>query len=121
MKRYFIEKRKADALANGIFLFGLGILFYTGFWWPGILLALFANLAIRQYFTGRIFDLTITSIILLGLFALSLFRVSWDILMPLLFIFGGFYIIFKEYFYVEEDRNCSIAPPKDLDDGKKDA
>ena len=116
MSRVILEKRKADALANGVFLVALGILFYTGFWWPGILLALFANLAIRQYFTGRMFDLTISSIILLGLFGLSLFRVSWDILMPLLFIFGGFYIIFKEYFYADKDPHFPLDD--DLTDGK---
>lgn len=110
-----LEKRKADALANGVFLVILGILFYTSFWWPGILLALFANLAMRQYFTGRIFDLTISSIILLGLFVLSFFKVSWDILMPLLFIFGGFYIIFKEYFYTPEDR-ITNEKVKDIDE-----
>lgn len=105
MYNFYLEKKKADALANGVFLVCLGILFYTGFWWPGILLALFANLAIRQYFTGRLFDLTITSVILLGLFVLSFFRISWDILMPLLFILGGLYIIFKEYFYAEGNKD----------------
>ncbi|MGK5594894.1 MAG: hypothetical protein ACSNEK_06015 [Parachlamydiaceae bacterium] len=94
-----MNKRKADALANGIFLVCLGILFYTGFWWPGILLALLVNLVIRQYLTHRFFDLTVSTILLLGLFCLSFFRLSWDVLMPILFIFGGFYIIFKEYFY----------------------
>ncbi|KAF3362808.1 Uncharacterized protein PHSC3_000667 [Chlamydiales bacterium STE3] len=117
MGYFILEKRKADALANGIFLVGLGILFYTGFWWPGILLVLFANLAIRQYFTHRIFDLMVTSVILLGLFLLSFFSLSWDVLMPVLFIFGGLYIILKEYFYAERKQKIEVIRPKDQEDG----
>lgn len=113
---YRLEKRKADALANGVFLICLGILFFTGYWWPGILLALYVTLAIRQFLTGRIFDLIITSFILLGLFIISVLKLRWELIMPLLFIFGGAYIIFREYFYSEEP-----TEPKNLDNSFKDS
>ena len=32
-----LDKIQADKLSGGIFLIGMGILFYTGRWWPGIM------------------------------------------------------------------------------------
>lgn len=121
MNGYRLEKRKADALANGVFLIGLGILFFTGYWWPGILLALYATLAIRQYFTGRLFDLIVTTVILLGLFIVSILNLRWELIMPFLFILGGLYIIFREYFY--SDTNVESIDEKASfkdSDGKSD-
>ena len=66
-----LSKKKADAISNGIFLVGLGILVYTGSWWPAILLVIWATLAFRQYATGRLYDLAVSSLILLGLFLLK--------------------------------------------------
>lgn len=103
MSAPLISKRKSDAISNGVFLIGLGILFYTNMWWPGILLAIWAALAIRQYFTGRTYDLIISSVILIGLFILNAFDLTWSVLMPVLFVIGGIYIIFREYFFAEEE------------------
>lgn len=105
-----MPKRKADAISNGIFLICIGILIYTGAWWPQILLAIWALLATRQYLTGRIYDLSITTLILLGLFMMTYFNVNWSILMPVLFVIGGIYIIFREYFYGDEE---TIDTPED--------
>lgn len=97
-----LSKRKANGLSNGAFLIGLGILFYTNAWWPGILLAIWVSLAIRQYFTGRTYDLIISTFVLVGLFIITLFKLDWSLIMPILFVVGGIYIIFREYFFAEE-------------------
>ena len=99
MNKSLLPKRKADALSNGVFLIALGVLFYTNTWWPGILIAVWAALAIRQYLTNRIYDLCLTTVILLGLFAISFFNFDWSFLVPVLFVVGGLYIIFREYFF----------------------
>lgn len=116
-----LSKRKIEALANGAFLIGLGILFYTDLWWPGILLVLWVTLALRQYLSGRIYDFFISSVILLGLFILSLLRLDWSILVPVLFVIGGIYIIFREYFFTEgplgEDKSEEMKD--DYDDERK--
>jgi predicted membrane protein len=102
MSKPLLTKRKADALSNGIFLVCLGILFYsTTAWWPGILLAIWAALATRQYLTGRIYDLIMSSVILLGLFLVITFSLDWSTLMPVLFILGGAYLVFREYYFVD--------------------
>ncbi len=99
-----LPKRKVHALSNGAFIVSLGVLFYTNFWWPGILLALWVYMALREWLSGRTYDLIISSVVLLGLFAVSLFNWSWSVLMPVLFVLGGIYIVFRE-FVLESDTN----------------
>ncbi|MCB1112578.1 MAG: hypothetical protein H7A37_00065 [Chlamydiales bacterium] len=112
MSKPILSKRKADAISNGIFLIALGILFYTNSWWPGILLAIWATLATRQFLTGRRYDLAISSVILISLFLLIFFQLDWTVIVPVLFTLGGIYIIFREYFYSEapvgEDRTEAV-------------
>ncbi len=115
MGKAILSKRKSDAIANGVFLISLGVLFYTNYWWPGILLALWINVGLRQFLTGRLYDFTISSVILLGLFAISFFEVEWTILLPVLFVVGGIYIIFREYFFAE-DTNGEEKSQEILDD-----
>lgn len=120
MTQTIMSKRKADAISNGAFLIALGVLFYTNFWWPGILAAIWISIGLRQFLTGRIYDLCISTIILLGLFAMTVFNFEWAVLLPVLFIVGGIYIIFREYFFAEdtngEDKSQEILD--DTDNGK---
>jgi threonine/homoserine/homoserine lactone efflux protein len=114
-----LPKRKADVLSNGLFLIGIGILFYTNAWWPGILIALWAAFGTRQFFTGRYYDLGISTLILMTLFVISFFNIKTSVILPVLFIVGGIYIIFREYYFAEgtvEDNSENIKD--DIDDGK---
>lgn len=113
MSQLILSKRKAEAISNGVFLVGIGILFWTNGWWPGILLVIWAALATRQYFTGRIWDFSISTVILVGLFITTFFNITWSVLMPVLFVIGGIYIIFREYFFTEDI--VVIKKPDDID------
>lgn len=105
---YSISKKKAEAISSGIFLIALGLLFYFNAWWPGILLAMWAFLATRQSLTGRHFDAIVTTFILVGLFTVMTFQISWAVLGPLLFMVGGFYIIFREYYFNRDPEGEAI-------------
>jgi len=102
MAQALVSKRKATAISNGVFLIGLAMLIYTGYWWPGILLVVWANLFLKQYLTGRVYDATITSVLLLGLVALSVLNLGITALGPILLVVGGIYIIFREYTFAED-------------------
>ncbi|MBS4167383.1 hypothetical protein [Parachlamydia sp. AcF125] len=116
MAEPLLSKGKADAIANGVFLICLGILLYSSErWWPGILLAIWGSLAVRQYLTGRIFDFAISSFILLGLFLATIFQISWSTLMPLLFVIGGVYLVVREYWFTESiEQEGSRALKKEI-------
>lgn len=103
MSPLHFSRRKASALSTGIFLIILGILAYTDSWWPGMLIALWGLLASRQFLTGRIYDLMITTAMLIGLFFVYYLKIDWSVLMPVLLVTGGIYVIFREYYYSEVD------------------
>ncbi len=103
MSWFPLQKRKAEAIANGVFLMCLGVLLYTNDWWPWILLALCANLVIRQVLTGRQFDMWVSIGILGGLFVISYFNITFAYLIPAIFIIGGAYLILREYFYNDDE------------------
>lgn len=98
-----LSRGKIEAVSNGVFLIGLGALFYTGFWWPGILLVIWAMLAVRQLLSERKFDFVISTIILGGVFLISYFNLQWDMILPGVFVLGGIYLIVREYLYSEKD------------------
>jgi len=116
-----VTKKKAEAISNGAFLIALGILFLTNGWWPGILLAIWIFLGLRQYLTGRFYDLTLTTVILVGLFIISVFNINLTVLFPVLFVLAGIYLIFREFFFPEdtngEDKSQEIKD--DIDDSKE--
>jgi hypothetical protein len=96
-----LSKRKADAICNGIFFILLGILIYTNAWWPGILIAIGATFALRQYLTGRMVDFFITLSILAIIVLITFAGLAFSILLPVLFVLGGAYVIFREFFLRE--------------------
>lgn len=118
MKKHHLCHTKVDALSIAVFAISLVFLYLLNFWWPGILLAVWAMLAVRQWLTERRFDLIMTSIILLGLFTIYFFDITWSVLMPVLFILGSFYIIFREFFYPEdivEEKSEEIEDDANID------
>jgi 4-hydroxybenzoate polyprenyltransferase len=118
MKKHHVSPRKVDTLSIAVFAVALILLYVLNFWWPGILLAIWAILAVRQWLTERRFDLIMTSIILLGLFTIYFFDITWSVLMPVLFILGSFYIIFREFFYPEdiaEEKSEEIEDDANID------
>lgn len=122
MSSIILSKRKADAISNGIFLIGIGILLFTNAWWPGILLIIWVTLATRQYLTGRIYDLIITTIILVGFSLTIIFKIDLSVIVPVLLILGGIYIIFREYCVAEgaEDEYPIEETEKEIEDDADD-
>lgn len=112
-----MSKRKADAISNGVFLISLAILIFTNAWWPGILIVLWLTLFCRQLLTKRFYDLTVTSILLIGLFIVSFLELNW-IITPVLLVLGGIYIIFREYCVAEGIEEDPIEEKeKEIEDG----
>jgi hypothetical protein len=120
MAKPLVTKKKADAISNGAFLIGIGILLFTNDWWPGILLVIWASLFLRQYLTGRLYDAFLSTVILVGLFIISFIKINWSVLLPVLFVIGGIYLIFREYFYADETIENETVEDETLDDGKRD-
>lgn len=116
-----MSKKKADGISNGIFLLGIGILAFSNLWWPGILLALWATLATRQFFTGRFYDLLLSTVFLWGFFIITILNLDWSVIVPVLLVLGGLHLIFREYCVAEgvEDEDVIQEKEKELEDDEQ--
>ena len=92
-----VSKKTAKNLSIAFFLVGLAIVTITGNWWPGLMLAVGIALAIRQYLLRRMFDMTVSLIVFLGVFFTVQFDISWQVVIPVLFTIGAIYLVWREY------------------------
>lgn len=47
------KKRQGNAIAGGLFLISLGVLLVTGWWWPGIMIAIGLSIGAGLIFRGK--------------------------------------------------------------------
>jgi len=111
MSVHVTSKRRANTISNGVLLIGLGILFVTNYWWPGILLVVGASVGFRQYLRARFLDLLWTAVIFGGLFIVFFLdgNVGWDMVLAVAFMIGGVYLIFREYFLPKPEFGDELA------------
>ena len=100
------KKGRASAISGGIFLIGLGVLLFTNWWWPGIMVVLglvgCAELVFRDQI-GRgigtlIFFLAIPTILWLT----QVTPIRWAIAGPLVLIGLGVIILVKAFYLRDE-------------------
>ena len=117
----FVSYRKADIVSFVVFIAGMAIVVYNGWWWPGTLLPILAALLVRQYLRGRLYDMVLTAFVFFGLFTYFAFNMNWAVVMPVLFTVGGIYLVFREYAVYKERVGIEkiIDAEKDLIDAQK--
>lgn len=98
MAHALVSQRKAQVLSFALFLIGIGILFFIESWWPGIVLVVGIPMALKQYLLGRKWDMAISLFVFIGIFVTVQFDIPWKLLLPILFVIGGFYLFLKEFF-----------------------
>ena len=90
------KRRQSWKIGNGIFFVGLGLLFLTGWWWPGIMFVLAASALGRGLAAGKSWQ-EARGALLLAVAALLLslpgaFRANFWL--PLIFVGIGLYMLF---------------------------
>ncbi len=96
------KRRKASAISAGLFLISLGILIWTGWWWPGIMVAIGLSAGAEQIFRGQ----TARGVGTLGFFwgiaviviIVQETEVPWTIVGPLALIGIGVIVLVKAFF-----------------------
>ncbi len=118
------SKRRARSISTALFLLGFSYLFYTGVWWPNILLVIGIPLAVRQYLMGRFHDMVVTLAVFIGVFVTSSYKVAWHLLLPILFAIGAIYILFREFLdsrgETEEEREEDLNIEIEIDEYRED-
>lgn len=96
MMRPLVSHKKAKSVIVALFIVALIILFFTRFWWPGIMLAIGLPLAVKQYLLGKTYDVLITLIVFIGGFFSVIHKLSWPVVLPVLFILGAIYVVYRD-------------------------
>jgi hypothetical protein len=98
-------KKRASAISGGIFLISLGILIITGWWWPGIMLAIGLSGGAELIFRGKIWrgigTIVFFSAIPLVVWAVQETGIPWGIVGPFILIGLGVIALVK-VFYLKE-------------------
>ena len=100
------KQRMAGAISGGIFLISLGILLATGWWWPGIMVALGLSSGAALIFRGKILGGIVSLVFFCGIaVAVELIRttdVSGVVIGAFILIGIGVILLVKALFFREE-------------------
>lgn len=91
------SRRRASAISTSLFLIGIAIVAMIGSWWPGVMLAIGIPLALRQFLLGRVFDMYVSLFVFGGVFVTVQFDISWQVLLPIIFVLAAIYILLREF------------------------
>lgn len=100
------KRRTASAISGGIFLISLGILIYTGWWWPGIMIAIGLSSGAELVFRGRIvrgiLSLAFFCAIPIVVWIIQKAEISWALVGSLILIGLGVITLVKAFFLRDE-------------------
>ncbi len=99
------QKRMASAISGGIFLISLGVLLYTGWWWPGIMIAIGLSAGAELVFRGKtlrgIGTLVFFCAIPFAVWVIQEAEIPWALVGPLVLIGIGVIVLVKTVFLRE--------------------
>ncbi len=91
------KEEKASQVGTGVFFVGLGLLFFTGWWWPGIMFVIAASILARTMAAGERWASATGALWLIGIGVVfgmpGLIGDFWQIF-PLILIGMGLFMLF---------------------------
>ena len=100
------KQKQASAISGGIFLIGLGVLLFTGWWWPGIMLVIGLSGGSELIFRGQIVrglgTIAFFTAIPLVITIVQSTDISWAFVGPFILIVLGVITMVKA-FYLQDD------------------
>jgi hypothetical protein len=99
------KKRMASGISGGIFLIGLGVLLYTGWWWPGIMFVIGLSGGAELIFRGQtlrgIGTMAFFFAIPIAIWIIQETEIPWTLVGPLVLIGIGVIVLVKAVFLRE--------------------
>ena len=96
------KQKQASAISGGIFLIGLGVLLFTNWWWPGIMVVIGLAGCAELVFRGQIWRGIGTLVFFLAiptvLWIVQVTPIRWEIAGPLILIGIGVIVLVKAFF-----------------------
>ena len=96
------NRQAASSISGGIFLIGLGLLFFTSWWWPGIMLVIGASSAAELFFRGKPLEAAGTFLFFLaipiGIALVTNIHIRWEVIVAVALIGIGGMMLGKAVF-----------------------
>jgi hypothetical protein len=96
------RQRQASGISFGIFLISLGILIITGWWWPGIMIAIGLSSCAELVFRGQvgkgIGTLAFFCAIPIVVWLVQRATIPWALVGPMILIGIGIIVLVKAFF-----------------------
>lgn len=89
------NERTRNPITGGLLLIGLGALFLTGWWWPGIMVVLGIAIGSGLVFRGRYLAGAVIAAIFFAIPLLTEADIPWQIFGPMVLIGAGLVILAK--------------------------
>ena len=96
------RERTRDGITGGLLLIGIGVLFLTGWWWPGIMVVLGIAIGAGLVFRGRYLAGLVMAAIFFAIPLLTATNIPWNIFGPMVLIGVGAVVLIKAFVLREE-------------------
>ena len=100
------KQKRASSISGGIFLISLGVLLFTGWWWPSIMFAIGlsggAELIFRDKTAQGISTLAFFCAIPLAIWVIQKAEIPWSLVGPMILIGLGVIALVKAFYLREE-------------------
>lgn len=97
MRRQWVSKKRAQSYSLVVFFIGLGVISLLDKWWPSFALVIGLSLAVRQLLLRKFYEMCISIIVFGGLFVTNQFRVTWKVVLPVIFFTCALFVLMREY------------------------
>ncbi len=91
------NNRTKTGITGGIFLIGIGILMFTNWWWPGIMLVIGLAVSAGLILRGKYFPALLTFALFAAFPLLVTADIPWEVFGPFIVIAMGASIIVKSF------------------------
>jgi hypothetical protein len=95
-------RRNHNPITGGLLLIGIGVLLFTGQWWPGIMVVLGIAIGAGLVFRGRYLAGVVMAAIFFAIPLLTKTDIPWNIFGPMILIGIGVVALVKAFVLREE-------------------
>lgn len=92
------KKQVGDSISGGLMLIGLGVLMFTDWWWPGIMVVIGIASCAGLIFRNLWWQALVPAIVFFGIALLSSSPTFWQYFVPMILVGGGIVVLVKAFY-----------------------